>query len=219
MKRTFKLAVKVMPLFTCFAAVLGSLLLSTQAYAQAVPTVALQQLGFISIPTWTTSGATAASFDTLTFNRETGVMYFADRPNKGATAIDTRTATYLGTIVLPGCATNTACSPSGVLVAPDLQKLIVTDRDTHIYIYDLRVPGQGPVAILTGPPGTDELDYDPINQRAYIGNTTSSFSVTVVDVKANTVLGSIPVAFAPEQPRFNPVDGLIYVNVPGQASW
>jgi YVTN family beta-propeller protein len=72
--------------------------------------------------------------------------------------------------------------------------------------------------VLTGPPGQDELDYDPLNQRVYIGNTASDFAVTVVDVKNNRVLGSIPMSAAPEQPRFNPADGMIYVNSPDAAT-
>ena len=189
-------------------------LFSAPLFAQTtIPSATLQQLAFIGLPTWTTSGSTAASFDEPAFNRVTGVMYLADRPNFGATAIDTKTLTYLGTVELPGCRTTTGCSPSGALVAPDLQKLIVTDRLTNIYIFDLRAPGSSP-AILKGPAGQDELDYDPINQRVYIGNTTSDFAITVVDLKNNKVLGSIPVTAAPEQPRFNPVDGLIYVSLP-----
>ena len=201
--------------------VIGCLIsLSVPVFGQAIPSTTLQQLAFIGIPNWITSAAVGptanvASYDVPSFNRFTGVMYLTDRPNFGVAAIDTKTLTYLGNIELPGCRTNSACSPSGVLVVPDLQKLIVTDRNVSIYIYDLRVPGQGPVAILPSPPGSDELDYDPINQRVYIGNTTSSFSVTVVDVKNNKLLGSIPVPTAPEQPRFNPVDGMIYVNDPG----
>ena len=195
--------------------ILLSIPLSSSLFGQTIPAATLQQLAFIPIPTWTTSGATAASFDVLSYNRVTGSMYIADRPNKGATVIDTKTMAYIGTIVLPGCAQTPTCSPSGVLVIPDLQKLIVTDRDKKIYIYDLRVPSQSPIAILPSPPGSDELDYDPLNQRAYIGNTTSDFAVTVVDMKNNVVLGSIWLATAPEQPRFNPVDGLIYVSSPG----
>ena len=191
---------------------------SGQVYGQAIPAANLQQLAFIGIPNWITSAAVGptanvASYDVPSFNRVTGVMYITDRPNFGVTTIDAKTFTYLGTIELPGCRTKTGCSVSGALVAPDLQKLIATDRLTGIYVYDLRVPGSTP-AVLVGPPGQDELDYDPINQRAYIGNTVSDFAVTVVDVKNSRVLGSIPLPAAPEQPRFNPVDGMIYVNVP-----
>jgi hypothetical protein len=92
--------------------------------------------------------------------------------------------------------------------------LIITDRDTHTFIFDLRAPGLAPV-VVTSPAGIDELDYDPINQRAYLGNTTGpNFFITVIDVNKGTLVGTIPLTAAPEQPRFNPVDGLIYVSIP-----
>ena len=196
-------------------------LLSVPAFSQSIPTITLPQLAFIGIPNWITSAAVGptanvASYDVPSFNRITGVMYLTDRPNFGILAIDTKTLTYIGNVEFPGCRTKTGCSPSGALVIPDLQKLVGTDRLNSIYIFDLRAPGLAPT-ILTGPPGQDELDYDPINQRVYIGNTASDFAVTVVDVKNNKVLGSIPLATAPEQPRFNPVDGMIYVNAPGSS--
>jgi len=159
-------------------------------------------------------------------------MYFADRTNKGVSAIDTRTNTYIGTIVVPGCAGLNAngqgSCPSGVLVAPDLHKLVITDRSNggaatttvllnHVYIYDLRLGQFTPPAGLALPEGTapDELDYDPLNQRAYVGNTATPFFVTVVDLVNNVIVEQIPLPGAPEQPRFDPVDGFIYVTVPG----
>src|SRR5579885_1150832 len=152
--------------------------LSRPLYGQTLPSANLQQLAFIPMPKWTQA---SASYDVAYFDWETGVMYFADHANVGVSAIDTKTLTYLGTSSVPGCPGASFCTGmSGVLVAPDLQKLVLTDRDVHIYIFDLRLPGSAPT-ILTGPPGQDELDYDPINQRAYIGNTVSNFAETVVD--------------------------------------
>ena len=188
-------------------------------FAQTVPSANLQQLTFIGIPNWITSAAVGptanvASYDMPAFNRVTGVMYLADRPNHGATAIDAKTLTYLGTVVPPGCATDATCSPSGVLVVPDLQKLIITTRNPNIFIYDLRAPGQSPVILNLPGAASDELDYDPLNQRVYIGSTVSPFGLIVLDAAKNTILGKIPFADSVEQPRFNPNDGLIYANSP-----
>ena len=184
--------------------------------AQTIPSAGLQQLTFISVPNWATSGTSAASFDELGFNRVTGVMYIADSTNHGATAIDTKTWSYIGTIVPPGCATTNVatCKPSSAQVAPDLQKLVLTTRDTNLYIYDLRAPGQAPVTITVPGSAPDEMDYDPINQRMYIGNTNAPFSILVVDVAKGTLLGQIPFPFSIEKPRFNPLDGFMYVNSP-----
>src|SRR5215468_2254004 len=101
------------------------------ALAQSTPLAGLEFLTQIKIPTWTPSGATQASTDIWSFDPSTNTLYFADRVNKGVSVIDTNTNTYLGTIVVPSCdvagAIPGSC-PSGVLVAPDLHKLVVTDR-------------------------------------------------------------------------------------------
>jgi DNA-binding beta-propeller fold protein YncE len=188
--------------------------------ATPTPLAGLDFLTQITIPNWTTSGATQASTDIWSFDPLTSTLYFADRINNGVSAIDTAANTYLGTLVVPGC-NGTANCPSGVLVAPDLHKLVVTDRNitgtdlNHIFIYDLRILSAPPVQ-LTLPSGqaTDELDYDPLNQRAYVANLTAPHFLTVVDLVSQKIVDQIPLPSNPEQTRFNPVDGFIYQAVP-----
>ncbi len=179
--------------------------------ATPTPTAGLDLSNFITIPTWTTTGATQKSTDILSFDRSTGIMYLADRTNKGVTAIDTRFQSYLGTIPVPGCTGAGQC-PSGVVVAPDVHKLVVTDRGTNIFIFDLRLantpPVTIPVPVIGG--GTDELDYDPLNHRVYVANTVAPYMLTVVNVLNNAIKDQIPLPSNPEQPRFNPADGFIY---------
>jgi len=183
---------------------------------------------------WTTTGAaTQASTDIFSFDRSTHTMYFADRVNRGVSVINTNTNTYLGTILVPSCNVATAVPgscPSGVLVAPDLRKLVVTDRNisvggvttdlNHVFIYDLNSLATPPVQLTIGPPqwaaafDTDELEYDPINHRAYVANTKGPFFLTVVDLISNTIVDQIPLPSNPEQPRFNPIDGMIYQTIP-----
>jgi hypothetical protein len=174
-----------------------------------------------------------ASTDVFSFDPATHTMYFADRVNRGVSAIDTRTNTYLGTIVVPTCTAGlnevagAGSCPSGVLVAPDLHKLVITDRSqvigittqllNHIFVYDLRLGQFTPAEGLALPEGfaPDELDYDPLNQRAYVGNTSTPFFVTVVDLVNNVIVDQIPLPGTVEQPRFDPVDGFVYATVPG----
>jgi hypothetical protein len=201
------------------------------------PLAGLQFLTQIKIPTWTTSGATQASTDIWSFDPSTNTLYFADRVNKGVSVINTETNTYVGTLVVPGCDGTGSC-PSGVLVAPDLHKLVVTDRLigagatlkdlNHIFIYDLRVLSAPPVTLTVDPAvcnacigaafDTDELEYDPLNQRAYVANTLAPYFLTVVDLVNNTLVDQIPLPSNPEQPRFNPVDGMIYQTIPDDAA-
>lgn len=179
----------------------------------ATPNAGLVNQGLIPVPNWATNGANAASFDLSSFNPMTRILYFADRVNHGAMAIDTKLNAVVGHVVPPNC---TGSCPSGVLVIPDLQKLVLTDRKTTLYIYDLDLPGSDP-AVVTVPNGTDELDYDPIHHRFYVANTSAPYFLVGIDVagpNSNTVVASIPLPGSPEQPRFNPVDGMTYLTIP-----
>jgi hypothetical protein len=48
-------------------------------------------------------------------------------------------------------------------------------------VYDLNLPGSQPAAV-TLPTAIDELDYDSIHQRIYLGNTTAPFFLTGIDL-------------------------------------
>ena len=179
----------------------------------ATPTAGLRNLGLIPVPNWATSGPNQEATDLSSFNPATSILYYADRVNHAVLAIDTKIQSVVGMVQVPNC---TGSCPSGVLVVPDLQKLVVTDRATTTYIYDLDLPGSQPAAVKV-PTAIDELDYDPIHQRVYIGNTTAPFFLTGIDLtgdKANTVVASIPIPGSAEQPRFNPNDGYIYLTIP-----
>jgi hypothetical protein len=180
----------------------------------ATPNAGLTVVGVIPVGSWTTSGPTAESVDLSSFNPVNQILYYADHVAHAVVAIDTRTYSVVGWVPVPNCTTSSC--PSGVQVALDIQKLIVTDRVNTIYIYDLNLPGAPPVAVTT-PAAPDELDYDPIHQRVYIGNTTAPFFLTGIDLtgpNANTVTASIPIPGSAEQPRFNPVDGFTYMTIP-----
>lgn len=176
----------------------------------ATPDAGLTYSGLIPVPNWTTG---SAGVDLNSYNPVTQVLYYADRVAHAVLAIDTKTNSVLGWVPVPNCA---GSCPSGVQVIPDLQKLVVTDRGTMAYIYNLNLPGSQPAAVKV-PTAIDELDYDPIHQRVYIGNTTAPFFLTGIDLtgpNANTVTASIPIPGSAEQPRFNPVDGFIYMTIP-----
>jgi hypothetical protein len=197
---------------------LGVLAFSAPGWAQCPAPAAgpLQCVANIPLPKWTTANG---SPDVFAFNPNTRIMYFGDRVNRGATAIATTTWSYLGTISPPNCATIGGGCPSGVLVVPDLQKMVITSRSTVFWIYDLLVPSAAPTTLtLPAGGGADELEYDPITHRVYMGNTTAPYFITVIDMLSETIVGQISIPTSVEQPRFNPVDGLIYVNTPDDDS-
>ena len=215
----------------------------------------ISMIAEIPIPGWNITAnptpppplLTNASFDLLSFDPNRQIMYSADRPNQGVDVIDTKTNTLLGFIPVPLQSGGTS-NPSGVQVNPDLKQLVVTDRGTGaagggVYIYDLTASAMpsAPVKTLLLPNAraTDELNYDPINKRVYVNNTTNTgdplgrYFMTVVDVNPASAtfgqsLGQIPIAqgaASPEQPRFSPLDctatpgtGCIYTTTGGNST-
>jgi hypothetical protein len=182
-------------------------LTSTSIWGQSISNGGLQYSQMISMPNWTTSGSTQASFDLFAFNPKTRIMYVADRGNHGITAIDTRSNIAIGYMKMPN-----GSSPNGVLVAPDLQKLAVTDGRNALWVWDLRLPGSDPVqyVIPNITSGTDAFDYDPFNKTVYLINGTAPYYITGVNIVSQSVASQLVLPGSPELNRFNTVDGLIY---------
>jgi hypothetical protein len=161
----------------------------------------------IPVPNWTNTGTNQANLDLFAFNPWTRVMYVADRTNHAVTAIDTISNTVIGVLPIPG-----GGSTNGVLVALDVQKLVVTDGKANVFVYDLRVPAVTPDAYalpgVTG--GTDALDYDPLNHTVYVINGTTPYFMTGIDLVNRKISSQLALPASPELMRFNPNDGLIY---------
>src|SRR5579883_759501 len=209
---------------------------------QATPNVpvglsGLQRLTTINVPGWTATNA--PSFDVCSSDLVRNINYVAARNPGGPTvgnsspgllAIDTTTNTLIGELSVPDCdAVNVQRAsfqcPSGVEVMPDLRKVAVTSRgnagQNFVEIFDIGAsPTNAPMLTRINLPNNqlqpDELTYDPINHRLYVANTGGAFFLAVIDAVTNTLLGQISVTqFCPttmEQPRFDPVDGMIYQN-------
>lgn len=161
----------------------------------------------IPVPNWTNTGTNQANLDLFAFNPWTRVMYVADRTNHAVTAIDTITNSVIGVLPIPG-----GGSTNGVLVAIDVQKLVVTDGKANVFVYDLRVPAVTPDAYaLPGvTAGTDALDYDPLNHTVYVINGTAPYFMTGIDLVNRKIASQLALPASPELMRFNPNDGLIY---------
>jgi hypothetical protein len=238
-----------------------------------IPSGVLNFVTEIAIPNWMT--APAPTFDILSFDPVRRIMYASDRPKNAVTALDTRTNQVVGMVPMPADCVQVftergrSC-PSGVQVASDLRRLIVTDRgspgvtnppppigdgnpqpaDTgRVMIFDISqtpTPQGAPLAtIQVGSVGAgnalepDELDYDPVNHRVYVGNTAGAPFVTVIQLLKTApwavAVGQIslaqfvtcspppptwpngPPSCGVEQPRFDPVDTLIYQNLSDDA--
>src|SRR5260370_15635281 len=154
------------------------LVVSGMLNAQA-PDAGLQYLQTITVPTWTNMGTTQANSDIFAFNPATHTLYLADRTNHSVDAIDSHTNAVVGVMTVPGNP-----STNGVLIAPDLQQLVVTDGKTNVYVYNLLLPGAGPdLYNLPGVGGgTDALDYDPLNHTVYVINGAAPYYMTGTDM-------------------------------------
>jgi hypothetical protein len=183
--------------------------LSGSVFGQAtVPNAGLQYIQTIPIPNLTTTGTTQANFDIFGFNPETRIMYYADRVNHGISGIDTRTNNFINFVPVPG----NPSTVNGVLIVPELQQMVVTDGQTSVFVYDLRIPGNGPDTYHLPSVGgnTDALDYDPLNHTVYVINGTAPYYLTGIDLLYKTIRSQFQLPGSPELLKFNLVDGLIY---------
>ena len=181
----------------------GSLLACSMTAQTTVPNAGIRFIENIQIPNWSTTGA---SWDLIAFNPQTRIIYVADRTNHAVTAIDTKTDALIGVLKIPS-----GGNTNGVLVVPELQQLVVTDGKANVYVYDLRIPGNGPDAyVIPGiTSGTDALDYDPLKHTVYVINGNRNF-ITGIDLLFKKVTTQVSLPGSTELMRWNPNDGFIY---------
>jgi hypothetical protein len=123
--------------------------------------------------------------------------------------VSTSTPQWLKSFHVPG-------GVAGILIATDIQKvfggspngMVIVDADPSSPTYGVTLN-----TIFLGPGGTDELDYDPVAHKVYVtdvgDHTVASVNATTNQlIKAFTGLPEDQI----EQPRYNPSDGMIYVN-------
>ena len=177
------------------------------AETKTAPRSDLILLQNIPVPNWTNTGSTQANFDLFAFNPRTRIMYVADRTNKSITAIDASINQVIGLIPLPSLG-----STNAVVVAPELQNLVVTDGQNNVFVYDLRVPAKAPdqYVIPNITSGTDALDYDPLNRTVYVINGSAPYYMTGIDLVNHKIASQLLLPGSPELMRFNAVDGQIY---------
>jgi hypothetical protein len=183
----------------CYGIVMGSAVAQTASplsYVQTIP-----------IPGWTNTGTNQANLDLFAFNPFTRVLYVADRTNHAVTAVDTIENQVVGVLPIPS-----GGSTNGVLVVLDLQKLVVTDGKSNVFVYDLRLPSLAPetYALPGIGGGTDALDYDPLNHTVYVINGTAPYYMSGIDLAYHRISNQLALPASPELMRFNPNDGLIY---------
>ncbi len=191
--------------------------LTTMGWAQGLQNSGLQYLQDIGIPGWKATGAAGnANVDLMGYNPVTRMMYLSDRTNNGIDVIDTRNNVAVGLIKMPSSSPpkTPAVGPNAVLVAINLQQLIVTDGQQTVYVWDLRAPQAEPDA-YTFPESlgtdTDGAAYDPINQTVYIVTDNPPEYLIGINLAYKRIVSQTPLPVSSDLIAYNPTDGKIYI--------
>ena len=163
------------------------------------------------MPIPTAPGATG-SFDVVDIDQAAHRLYVADRTDRGVDVfyISTAQPKYVETIPVPS-------SPNGLAIAPDLGRLFVGTSTGTVVIVDINPSSKTYDHVIdevpTGAKKADLLDYGADRQRLYVGSSTEGI-VTSLDPATGAVKAHFTVGYAIEQPRYDPVDGMVYVTSP-----
>jgi hypothetical protein len=192
--------------------------LTTLGWGQVLQTNSgLQYVQNIGIPGWKATGAAGnANVDLMGYNPVTRMMYLADRTNNGIDVIDTRTNVVVGLIKTPPATVpkTPAVGPNGVIVAVNLQQLVMTDGQQTVYVWDLRAPQAQPDAYTfptTLGTDTDGIAYDTINQTVYVVTDNPPEYLIGINLAYKSVVSQTPLPVSADLIQFNPTDGKIYI--------
>ncbi len=147
----------------------------------------------------------AAAFDDIEIDQSAHRLYVADRTDKGIDVFDVSgpTARFLSTVALPD-------TPNGLAVAPG--RVYAGTSSGSLEIVDT-VAGKVISEVKTGAKEVDLIDAAPALGLVFAGTGASGTLVTI-DVQAGKVLSSVALGHPVEQPRYDPVDGHVYLSVP-----
>jgi len=154
----------------------------------------------------------AASFDVVEIDQAAQRLYAADRTDQGIDIFDTSVAParYLKTIAL-------SASPSGLAVAPDLQRVFAGTGNGSVAVVDTDPASATADKVVkvvpTGGKYADLIDYSPALHMVFASNGDGG-SIATIDATTGVVKSHFAIGHPLEQPRFNPADGMLYVTSP-----
>jgi DNA-binding beta-propeller fold protein YncE len=153
------------------------------------------------------SSAAAKFCDTLSIDNGRHVLYLGDNWSGGVDVLDITSMQpeFLKTVKLRG-------RIYGVVVAEDVSKVFVGMTGSMVAILDIASENSVAAQVHTGGSGhVDLLDYDPTHRRLYAANRLDGL-LTWIDADTNQLIGRVDgLGAGLEQPRYNPVDGLVYL--------
>ena len=148
-----------------------------------------------------------ASFDDLEIDQSAHTLYAADRTDSGIDVFDVSGATpkFVRTVKLPA-------PPNGLALAPALGRVYAGTGSGTIEVVDT-VKGAVASEIDTGATEVDLLDF-AAGAGLLFAATGVDGTLLTLDAATGKVVATAKVGKPLEQPRYDPVSGLVYVSVP-----
>ena len=158
----------------------------------------------------------AGTFDGVAADPTAQRLYLADGANNKVDVVDLSTANprFMQAI-------DVGAVPHGLAVAPDTKVLYAGLTGGAVAVIDTRDGSPTFMKVVTrikaDPTEVDLLDYSAGTKRLFAA-TGSGGDVVAIDTTSNQVIRWYSLHVPVEQPRYNPVDGKLYVTTPGTSS-
>jgi len=158
----------------------------------------------------------AGTFDGVAADPSAQRLYLADGANNKIDVVDVSTANprFMQAI-------DVGAVPHGLAVAPDTKLLYAGLTGGAVAVIDTRDGSPTFMKVVTqikaDPIEVDLLDYSAGTKRLFAA-TGSGGDVVAIDTASNQVIRWYSLHVPVEQPRYNPVDGKLYVTTPGTSS-
>ena len=158
----------------------------------------------------------AGTFDGVAADPGAQRLYLADGANNKVDVVDVSTANprFMQAI-------DVGAVPHGLAVAPDTKVLYAGLTGGAVAVIDTRDGSPTFMKVVTrikaDPTEVDLLDYSAGTKRLFAA-TGSGGDVVAIDTTSNQVIRWYSLHVPVEQPRYNPVDGKLYVTTPGTSS-
>jgi DNA-binding beta-propeller fold protein YncE len=194
------------------------LMAAAAALALAAPASAagLKQFSQIVMP-----GATLESFDITFADPETGQVFIADRSNKAIDVIDSKTDKYVTRITgfVGDGPKGDVSGPNGVATVNHGTEVWAGDGDSTVKVIDLKAGKIVDTIATGGKKRADEVAYDPKDEVfAVVNDADEPPFVTLISTKpGHKILAKLVYPEATdgiEQPQYNPMDGMFYIDLP-----
>ncbi len=158
----------------------------------------------------------AGTFDGVAADPGAQRLYLADGANNKIDVVDVSTANprFMQAI-------DVGAVPHGLAVAPDTKLLYAGLTGGAVAVIDTRDGSPTFMKVVTqikaDPTEVDLLDYSAGTKRLFAA-TGSGGDVVAIDTTSNQVIRWYSLHVPVEQPRYDPVDGKLYVTTPGTSS-